>query len=614
MFTLDKENTLFYDIEVFRHNSMVVFKNWEGETVDVFSPTTKGLEGKVTGNLHDGYEELGDYLQGKTLVGYNNYFYDDRILNLMYRFCKRDNLNDILKEGNDNLIRGADTSTLPPIRICTTLDTFTQIDVSKPSLKKIEGNMGVNIEETKIPFDIDRPLTDEENYLTYKYCEYDVLMTSEIFKMRKNYFTSKFALIDMLDWEEIKPNALKWNTTGIIGNLLRPKRKALSINHVPKWLIQQMPSEVQDMINQLNTVAPAKKIKLKTNKVTVEAFGCKIEFGLGGLHGVPIDNNGMGRWENVRLYDVTSLYPNIIINLNGLGDKSTKYRRILETSTRLKHDGKKEERAPYKLILNSTSGLLESQYSHLNNPHFAQSMRFYGQCILYLLCGKLYNAGATLININTDGVAFVGGDDEQVQKVIREWEDEFNFVLEEDDFDLFIQKDVNNYIAKIGDALKLKGGDVNKYRDNQFFKNNDIRIVQMCLVDYLLYGKEPWKTIEENVNNPLLFQYVLKAGNTYQGVVSIDDNGTETELDTKVNRVFAANEKAKHVRIEKKRKDGGRVRFADTPERMFVWNKDVKELGDFKDIVDIQFYYDLAVKKIKQWIPPMNKSKGVLRA
>jgi len=46
--------------------------------------------------------------------------------------------------------------------------------VSMPSLKKIEGNLGKSIVESKVDFNIDRKLTPEENLETIKYCEYDV--------------------------------------------------------------------------------------------------------------------------------------------------------------------------------------------------------------------------------------------------------------------------------------------------------------------------------------------------------------------------------------------------------------------------------------------------------
>lgn len=55
------DDLLFYDIEVFKYNSMVVFKNIEGETVKVFSSHLDGLgeyldKGLIT---KQGFEDLG---------------------------------------------------------------------------------------------------------------------------------------------------------------------------------------------------------------------------------------------------------------------------------------------------------------------------------------------------------------------------------------------------------------------------------------------------------------------------------------------------------------------------------------------------------------------------
>ena len=75
----------FFDIEVFQHNSMVVFKNYGGETGKVFSSSLNGLGEYIDKGIitNVGYEGLEDYIRDKTIVGYNNYFYDDYILYAM---------------------------------------------------------------------------------------------------------------------------------------------------------------------------------------------------------------------------------------------------------------------------------------------------------------------------------------------------------------------------------------------------------------------------------------------------------------------------------------------------------------------------------------------------
>src|SRR5699024_7028163 len=130
-------NLLFYDIEVFSHDALVVFLDENGnETI-----------------FHNDFIRLEEFIEGKTLVGFNNYFYDDVILHHMLNLKTPEQLKHL----NDRIISGE------KIRIknyrFNSLDVWQQIDVSMPSLKKIEGNMGKMILESSVSFDIDRPLT-----------------------------------------------------------------------------------------------------------------------------------------------------------------------------------------------------------------------------------------------------------------------------------------------------------------------------------------------------------------------------------------------------------------------------------------------------------------------
>lgn len=94
----------------------------------------------------------------------------------------------------------------------------------------------------------------------------------------------------------------------------------------------------------------------------------------------------------------------------------------------------------------------------------------------------------------------------------------------------------------------------------------------------------------------MLFQYILKAGNTYQGVVNRDK--PDELLNTKINRVFASHN---GIQILKKRQDGGLVKFANTPDEMYLWNDDLDKFIDFKNVIDKQWYYNLTMKNLKRW-------------
>src|SRR5699024_9706953 len=135
---------------------------------------------------------LKESIEGKTLVGFKNYFYDDVILHYMldgktpYHIKE---LTDRIISGERLKIRNYEFDSL---------DAWQQIDVSMQSFKQIEGTMGKMILESSVSFNIDRKLTEEELKETIEYCTYDVEMTVEVFKKRiDSYFKPKETLIKM---------------------------------------------------------------------------------------------------------------------------------------------------------------------------------------------------------------------------------------------------------------------------------------------------------------------------------------------------------------------------------------------------------------------------------
>lgn len=557
-----KKDLVFYDIEVYAYNAFVIFKDIDKNVLKIF---------------HNNFDGLRDFVKDKILVGYNNYFYDDLVLSKMMKSWN----NTQLKEFNDRIIKGENKDKTVD-RCIDSLDCFQQIDVAKPGLKKIEGNMGKMILESNVSFDIDRPLTEDELKEAMFYCEYDVDTTIDVYKLRENsYFKTKEMLVEKLGNEKAK----RWNTTTISGNLLIGKTiNKWSSLRVPEHMMEMVDPEIKEMWGQVNLFADDLKVKTITKKM----FDNDIQFGFGGLHGAP---NRPIKVKNVKLLDVTSMYPNIILNINALNEATEEYRKILERRIEIKHKDKLESDA-LKLILNSVYGNLNNQYSVLNNPKAAYSVCVYGQIALFELCKRL-SSTCRIININTDGVTFTTNNDKYL-KVKEQWEKDFNLKLEEDNFDLFIQKDVNNYIGVKGDKIKCKGGDVNKYNEDKFFSNNNARIIDIAIVDYLVYGKSVLDTLIENRDKPYLYQYILQAGRTYQG--TFDEYNKKYQ---NINRVFACRNHG--ISLYKKRIDGGLVKFADTPEHMFLWNKDCAHIPDFKNIIDINHYYQIINKKLSAW-------------
>lgn len=580
---------LFYDIEVLEEDSLVVFKDINNNVVGKFWST----EGREFKEQPSGFEGVRDLIKGETLVGFNNYHYDDLILTAMMDETKSLHIHE-----HSNMIIRYSGSSLVPDPDIESLDTMQQISPNFPSLKLIEGNMGKSIVESPIDFNIGRKLTHGERKLIEQYCEYDVESTIEIYKLReKSYFETKQSLIQMLP-EELQEIGKRWNTTTISAQILTGGKyvQEWKTHKVPAKYWRNVPGIPKDVWDMWENALKEENLSRKGVSKHVKAFGCEVVFGLGGLHGAPTKPCRFGR---VLHADVGSMYPSIICKLNALGDATDKYNEIREERLRIKKTDKVKASA-LKLILNSVYGNFKNKYSKLYNPRAGATVCIYGQIALFKLCTALHNAGYRVINANTDGVVFVEDADlgDTYQNICREWEKEFSpLLLETDDYDEWIQKDVNNYIARSGDTIEVKGGEVNKYHENKFFQNNDCRIVQIALVEKLLYGTDPMTTLQKHIREPLLWQYVLKAGSTFAG--TCNQNG---HMMQKVNRVFACTESVEYTKLYKTRTGEDFINFPDAPERMYLWNGDVNELADkFADIVDLNHYYNLIDKKLQGW-------------
>ena len=587
------EDLLFYDIEVFEYDALVIFMDIDGNEVAHFWNN----RGRTLTEEPSGFEGIKDVIAGKTLVGYNNYNYDDHILTAMLN--EGGNLSRVLKAINNTIIANGkyDHSISEAIH---SLDTMQQIDVSRPSLKQIEANMGMSIVESSVSFDIDRPLTDEEREETLEYCRHDVRATIEVYKLReKSYFETKAGLLQMLSEDEAK-SAYRWNTTTLSAKVLLGDASLIQWNDLKgleKYCrnVEGIPPEVWDMWDSCTT---KDGITSKGKTKTIKAYGCNFVFGMGGLHGAP---PRPGRYGRCKHKDVASMYPSSIVHLKALGEATEKYDQMRRERVAIKHSDPVKAGA-LKLILNSVYGNFKNKYSALNNPYASATVCIYGQIALFSLCRELSKAGYTVINANTDGVVYLEDPElnDRDEEICAAWEKEFDgYRLDTDYYTQWIQRDVNNYIAvEENGRITVKGGDVNKYQINKYFSNNSARIIQIAMVEHLVYGTDILRVFDEYLDQPLVWQYVLKAGATYKGV-----QNKEGEWQNKVNRVFACldDPRIPHTKLYKIRWDDGQVNFPDVPELMYVWNDDVNKLTNFKEIVDREYYLHLVKEKLKGW-------------
>ena len=173
------EITIF-DFEVFKYDWMVVFKRLsDGEYF----------------LMHNDSDALNAFMEDNPwLCGFNTKHYDSHIL----KACIAGFTPKQIKKVNDDIIvhgiNGWDIPELKGYRFyfdCVDLMDDVQ---QGTSLKSFEAHMGMNIKETGVDFNIDRPLTIEEVSKTFDYCRADVNATEKLLYVRRPYLENKINL------------------------------------------------------------------------------------------------------------------------------------------------------------------------------------------------------------------------------------------------------------------------------------------------------------------------------------------------------------------------------------------------------------------------------------
>ena len=172
--------------------------------------------------------------------------------------------------------------------------------------------------------------------------------------------------------------------------------------------------------------------------------------------------------------------------------------------SKLKKEGKKSsqeyidadtEQAIIKLSLNGGAfGKLGSEYSWQYDPLQKYRITINCELMLLILIEEFDLAGIQIHSANTDGVVIEYKDDQEeiVQKIHKDWEDKFGFILEDTCYNKIVFQSVNDYIAEIIDPatketqyLKFKG---DFEVDKDWHKNNSQRIVPIALKEYFING------------------------------------------------------------------------------------------------------------------------------
>ena len=621
----------FADCETYAHDYLWVFKRQE--------------DGEVRGFWNDS-EGVRDFLYSEqpVLCGFNFRDYDSQILKATMLDWSPEEINHLSQtiiQFEDRsiawaLFDGQPWVTLPPI-----IDVFHDI-VPKKSLKEIEGHIGMSIEESSVPFDIERELTDDERDEVYAYCLHDVEATEAFYDLRYDYIKAKSDLCEMRGIDPLM--MLKHTNARIVSEVLGAETYEHPHDPDDRYEIPEnidltaIPMQIQEFVlgfhgqNCEGTVEP----------IEFMFHGCPTVVGLGGIHAaIPSYQETATKDRIILLQDIGSFYPSLIIN-NGYMSRAVSdpsiYKQFYDARMTAKKTGDKATAEAAKLVLNTTYGTFKDGYNRLYDPMQGTRVCLSGQLYVLDLIEQLHRnvPSMQVIQLNTDGWVISCNKDDRprVDEAVEAWSERTGFTVDTSEVEKIVQANVNNYVMRTLDGkVKTKGGVVAKYAGGDF-KSNSATIIDKAVVDYLLDGVPIAETVEA-CDDSARFQIIAKAGQTFQKVVHETSIVRACEHEYKrgvcvncginrkqvayecqecevqrCNRVYATTDKTYGGIFKVKMEDGqetGRSKIPLTPEHCLIDNENRFEKG--LTTLDKSWYIALAKKKAHEFITRDKKER-----
>lgn len=593
-----------YDIEVFKDFWLVVRKEHGKDKYEV---------------AFNQYELVEQWFTEPDAIyaGFNNKHYDNYIIKAILNYFSPQDI----KELNDFIINGNQGFQWDKFSQAKSI-WFDSFDIKDDmqiglSLKAIEAHMGFNIVECDIPFDYEGIPSGKLKDDVIKYCKHDVYMTEIVLDKRKDYLNTKRELGKRAGLSEAQ--ALYSTNAKLTASVLKA-RKLTGLDDEREYTFPGTTDYEHELMDK------AKAFFKRMSDYSIpddELFKEKLEFTIqnmpttiayGGIHGA-IKNIDVSSSEHLAIanYDVTSLYPSLMINYNfisrAIPDPKI-FEKIYHERVEAKLAGDKVTSNALKLVLNTTYGAMLNKYNNLYDPKQGRAICITGQLLLLKLALMLTKVPSlTLLQINTDGVMFSYNPDDtqQINEIMCEWELSTHLELERDDIQRYIAKDVNNYImVDTTGKIKKKGGYLVRGISpfGAFNINNNAVVVAMAIEDYLLNNTPVEETIYNNLNDLSLFQIIAKASSKYEYVFQeyTYPTGVYQEEVQRCNRVYASIFTHMSTLYKVKKSDGSIAKIESLPPHVQIYNEGIPDLEEEDLGLDVDYYIEFAKKKINDFL------------
>ena len=608
------------------------------ETLDIFTATFIDRDSDETrvfviSKSKDEREQLFAFLKTEVsgLIGYNSVHFDGQVIEYMFRNpnCTPQDIKRYAKIITSEDNRRPDVPEwqfrIPQLDLFRALSLSTK--AKRTGLKWCEFMMdleniedmpsqgeGDNWEEMVLSYNLNDVIATKELYLRFKH-EIDLrraittrdginVMNSTEPDMAKKLFGKYLSRAMRIPLNDLKSMA----TT----------RDVVHVKDIIFPYVDFKKPIFQDVLEHFKSLS----LENKANFEKIVTYkGIPIVYGLGGIHAAP-KNRIFESDERkiIKSLDVVSFYPNLMIRNNLCPAHLPKnvFLPLYEGFFNERRSIPKSDPRNYilKILLNSTYGLTNDEYSFLRDRAVTLSICINGQLLLTMLLEMLAEKiPLELVMMNTDGfeVSIPREYEEVYSSVCKEWEQLTNLELEFVDYQKLIISDVNNYIGIYTNG-KTKTKGKYEFKDIPLHKNKSHAIIPYSVFNYWVHGKPVEETIKEHRN---IFDFCAGVKAKYSGergqssyeLHSIAIQDLKITKLSKTVRYYIC--KKDHDGYLMKRYSGGVIEQVEAPSRKGRIFKDWKvkyfnksfKVDDFADYnIDYQYY----IMKANEWVNEFN--------
>lgn len=475
LYSRDRTAPFVFDIECYPNYFLIAFKCYETGKVVYFERTE-------TQELN--IEKLLWLLISFPIVGFSSETYD---IPLTFYALTGASCNQLKAASDDiilNELRPSEVEKRYGFRIFE-INHVDLIEVAplQASLKAYGGRLHADRMQD-LPFDPNLPLLPEEIEAVRLYCVNDLDNTLILAKELSPQLTLRYQL--SLDYgQDLRSKSDAQIAEAVIASEVAklnkhfPKRPTIEPGtsfkyEIPDYIQYTTPQLQQtlEVVRNANFVVSDKgsvTMPKEIGKLKIKIGSSVYKMGIGGLHSTEQCVSHKAD-ENTLLIDrdVASYYPRIILNLKLFPKHLTEnFLSVYDTIvvSRLKYKKSDKLKADsLKIVINGGFGKLGSKYSILYSPNLMIGVTMTGQLSLLMLIEMIECAGIPVISGNTDGIVIKcpKARYEDLEAIIKLWEQQTRFETEETRYKAIYSRDVNNYFA-----IKEKGDEKARFLEDK---------------------------------------------------------------------------------------------------------------------------------------------------